>query len=98
MQVQYSLLSCGPLQQSIKAACDDLGVTLIAYSPLALGLLTGAYSLEGAKSGGESKHALFCFLFILLKWVCKCPPAAAGARAYSRRVPRAGVAQRRAQH
>lgn len=25
----------------VKEVCDDLGVVLIAYSPLALGLLTG---------------------------------------------------------
>lgn len=41
-QVQYSLLSVGTDQQDVKAACDDMGITLIAYSPLALGLLTGA--------------------------------------------------------
>lgn len=46
VQVQYSLLSCGPLQRATKAAADDVGATLIAYSPLALGLLAGAYSLE----------------------------------------------------
>lgn len=40
-QVQYSLLSCGAAQSSIKAVADDLGIVLIAYSPLALGLLTG---------------------------------------------------------
>lgn len=40
-QVQYSLLSSGAAQSSTKAVADDLGVVLIAYSPLALGLLTG---------------------------------------------------------
>jgi aryl-alcohol dehydrogenase-like predicted oxidoreductase len=41
LQVQYSLLSSGSAQSSTKAVADDLGVVLIAYSPLALGLLTG---------------------------------------------------------
>ena len=41
LQVQYSLLSCGPQQQEIRAVCQDLGVQLIAYSPLALGMLSG---------------------------------------------------------
>lgn len=41
LQVQYSLLSSGPAQSSTKAAADDLGIVLIAYSPLTLGLLTG---------------------------------------------------------
>lgn len=40
-QVQYSLLSKGPQQQEIKAVCRDLGVQMIAYSPLALGMLSG---------------------------------------------------------
>jgi aryl-alcohol dehydrogenase-like predicted oxidoreductase len=29
------------LPRAFQALCDDLGVTVIAYSPLALGLLTG---------------------------------------------------------
>ena len=40
-QVQFSLLSRGPQQMEMKAVCDDLGIQVIAYSPLALGLLTG---------------------------------------------------------
>jgi len=44
LQVQYSLLSTYPVQQlGLKAVCDELGVQLIAYSPLTLGLLTGKY-------------------------------------------------------
>ena len=43
MQAQYSLVSRGPTQLDIKAACDDLGIKLISYSPLGLGLLTGKY-------------------------------------------------------
>lgn len=41
LQVQYSLLSAGQDQMATKAACEDLGLRLIAYSPLALGMLTG---------------------------------------------------------
>ena len=40
-QIQYSLLSRGPQQQAVRAACQDLGVQMIAYSPLALGMLSG---------------------------------------------------------
>jgi pyridoxine 4-dehydrogenase len=43
-QVQYSLVSRGPLQENVKAACDDLGIAMIAYSPLGLGMLTGRHS------------------------------------------------------
>lgn len=53
-QVQFSLLSRGPDQLAVRAACADLGVGLIAYSPLALGLLSGKYSLDdpGSLPGG----------------------------------------------
>ena len=45
LQVQYSLLSTYPVTQlGLKEICDRLGIQLIAYSPLALGLLTGKYS------------------------------------------------------
>ncbi|MBO3458274.1 aldo/keto reductase [Aetokthonos hydrillicola Thurmond2011] len=48
LQVQYSLLSTYPVTQlGIKEVCDELGIKLIAYSPLALGLLTGKYSEKG---------------------------------------------------
>jgi pyridoxine 4-dehydrogenase len=45
LQVQYSLLSTYPVTQlGLKDVCDELGIKLIAYSPLALGLLTGKYA------------------------------------------------------
>lgn len=48
LQVQYSLLSTYPVTQlGIKDVCDRLGIKLIAYSPLTLGLLTGKYSENG---------------------------------------------------
>ncbi len=48
LQVQYSLLSTYPVTQlGLKERCDELGIELIAYSPLALGLLTGKYSEKG---------------------------------------------------
>ncbi|MCP9929034.1 aldo/keto reductase [Cyanobium sp. CH-040] len=48
LQVQLSLLSPGPIAPGgVAAVCRELGVELIAYSPLALGLL--------ARSGGESR-------------------------------------------
>ncbi len=48
LQVQYSLLSTYPVTQlNLKDLCDELGIKLIAYSPLALGLLTGKYSEQG---------------------------------------------------
>ncbi len=45
LQVQYSLLSTYPVTElGVKDVCDELGIQLIAYSPLALGLLTGKFS------------------------------------------------------
>lgn len=47
LQVQYSLLSMDPVTKlSVKDVCDELGIRLIAYSPLALGLLTGKYTVD----------------------------------------------------
>ncbi|KAK9292257.1 hypothetical protein L1049_020221 [Liquidambar formosana] len=43
-QVQYSLLSTGEDQIEIKSICDSLGIRLISYSPLGLGMLTGKYT------------------------------------------------------
>ncbi|MEH2007834.1 aldo/keto reductase [Nostoc sp.] len=53
LQVQYSLLSTYPVTQlKLKDLCDELGIKLIAYSPLALGLLTGKYSEQGCLPKG----------------------------------------------
>ncbi|MBN3927910.1 aldo/keto reductase [Nostoc sp. NMS4] len=53
LQVQYSLLSTYPVTQlKLKDLCDELDIKLIAYSPLALGLLTGKYSEQGALPKG----------------------------------------------
>lgn len=49
LQVQYSLLSTYPVTElGLKQVCDDLGIRLIAYSPLGLGLLTGKFSENGS--------------------------------------------------
>ncbi len=42
-QVEYSLLQRAPETNGVLEASRDLGVTLIAYSPIAQGLLTGKY-------------------------------------------------------
>lgn len=53
LQVQYSLLSTYPVTElGLKDVCDELGIRLIAYSPLALGLLTGKYQVNGKLPGG----------------------------------------------
>lgn len=50
-QVRYSLLDRAPETNGVLDACRDLGVTLMAYSPLAQGLLAGKYT-PGAKPPG----------------------------------------------
>ena len=43
-QVEYSLLHRQPEVDGVLDACRELGVTLIAYQPLASGALTGKYA------------------------------------------------------
>ena len=50
-QVQYSLLYRQPEVDGVLDACRELGVTLIAYQPLASGALTGKY-LSGPRPIG----------------------------------------------
>jgi aryl-alcohol dehydrogenase-like predicted oxidoreductase len=50
-QVEYSLLHRQPETDGVLDACRELGVTLIAYSPLAGGLLTGKYSPQHRPGG-----------------------------------------------
>lgn len=50
-QVQYSLLHRRPEADGVLDACHELGVTLIAYQPLASGALTGKY-LDGRRPTG----------------------------------------------
>jgi aryl-alcohol dehydrogenase-like predicted oxidoreductase len=50
-QVEYSLLHRKPEVDGVLDACRELGVTLIAYSPLAGGALTGKYSATRRASG-----------------------------------------------
>ena len=43
-QVEYSLLHREPEVDGVLGACRELGVTLVAYMPLAMGALTGKYT------------------------------------------------------
>lgn len=59
LQVQYSLLSTYPVSElGLKEVCDELNIRLIAYSPLALGLLTGKYTDKSDLPKGLRKFAL----------------------------------------
>jgi aryl-alcohol dehydrogenase-like predicted oxidoreductase len=50
-QVEYSLLHRHPEVDGVLDACRELGITLIAYQPLASGALTGKY-LSGSRPTG----------------------------------------------
>ncbi|HEY7350542.1 MAG TPA: aldo/keto reductase [Ktedonobacterales bacterium] len=54
-QVEYSLLHRQPERSGVLAACQELDVRLIAYSPLAKGALTGKYH-DGATVSGIRKR------------------------------------------
>jgi len=50
-QVMYSLAHRAPEVDGVMDACRELGVALIAYSPLGMGALTGKYSAKNKASG-----------------------------------------------
>jgi aryl-alcohol dehydrogenase-like predicted oxidoreductase len=56
-QVEYSLLHRKPEVDGVLDACRELGITLIAYSPLAGGRLTGKYSAQN-RAGGFFRRVL----------------------------------------
>jgi aryl-alcohol dehydrogenase-like predicted oxidoreductase len=45
-QVEYSLLKRGTERSGLLAACRELDVTLVAYYPIASGLLSGRFTPE----------------------------------------------------
>jgi aryl-alcohol dehydrogenase-like predicted oxidoreductase len=50
-QISYSLLNRTPENNGVLACSKALGVTVIAYSPLAMGMLSGKYSEEHPPPG-----------------------------------------------
>jgi aryl-alcohol dehydrogenase-like predicted oxidoreductase len=50
-QISYSLLNRAPERSGLIALCRELGVTVIAYSPLMQGILTGRYTAENPPPG-----------------------------------------------
>ncbi len=50
-QVEYHLLNRSVEKEGLLSLCKQEGIRLIAYSPLAQGLLTGKYSLENPPTG-----------------------------------------------
>lgn len=52
-QIEYSLLERSPERNGIIAACRELGVRVIAYSPIAKGVLTGKYTPDNRPPGAR---------------------------------------------
>jgi len=57
-QVHYSLLNRAVEKNGLLGRCTELGVRLIAYSPLELGLLTGKYGPENPPPGNRAVRYL----------------------------------------
>jgi aryl-alcohol dehydrogenase-like predicted oxidoreductase len=55
-QVEYSLLDRRVEQNGLLKQCQEMGVTLIAYSPLAMGMLTGKYTPENPPQGFRARR------------------------------------------
>jgi aryl-alcohol dehydrogenase-like predicted oxidoreductase len=53
-QVEYNLLNRAVEKNGLLARCQELGIRLIAYSPLAMGLLSGKYNPENPPPGMRS--------------------------------------------
>jgi aryl-alcohol dehydrogenase-like predicted oxidoreductase len=60
-QVEYSLLDRSPETSGLKAFMEAEGIALMAYSPLAMGWLTGKYTLEAPPKGAyrSQKYARY---------------------------------------
>lgn len=58
-QVHYSLLHRAPEVDGVLDACRELGVTLLAYSPLEQGLLCGTYDTEMRPPAPRSEATWF---------------------------------------
>ncbi len=54
-QVKYNLIEREVEHNGLLQACRDLGVTLIAYSPLAMGVLTGRYTAQTPPPGTRGR-------------------------------------------
>jgi aryl-alcohol dehydrogenase-like predicted oxidoreductase len=52
-QVHYSLLHRDPETNGVLQLCRDLNITLLAYSPLEMGILTGKYTPDNPPSGSR---------------------------------------------
>jgi aryl-alcohol dehydrogenase-like predicted oxidoreductase len=55
-QVKFSLLDRGPMREGLLDAARDLGVTIVAWGPLAKGVLSGKYSADRRPAGMRGRR------------------------------------------
>ncbi len=55
-QVEFSLLNRRAEKSGLLSQCRELGMTVIAYSPLAMGLLTGKYTPDNPPQGLRNRR------------------------------------------
>jgi pyridoxine 4-dehydrogenase len=60
-QIQLSLLYRFPIDNGLLETCNELGVKVLSYSPLALGFLTGKYDRNNVPNGPRQKIAKTLF-------------------------------------
>ncbi len=58
LQNEYSMWTRGPETNGIFAACEELGIGLVAYSPLGKGFLTGAMSKDSKLEDTDFRKGL----------------------------------------
>ncbi len=58
LQNEYSLWTRGPETNGILEACEELGIALVAYSPLGKGFLTGAMNKDTKLGEGDFRKLL----------------------------------------
>ncbi|KAI8139055.1 NADP-dependent oxidoreductase domain-containing protein [Fennellomyces sp. T-0311] len=55
-QVSYSLVRTIPEKSGLIKLCHDLGIAILAYSPIGMGLLTGKFGVEGPFPEGRKER------------------------------------------
>lgn len=61
-QIEYSLIHRQPESNGLIDTCRELGVTVIAYSPMGMGMLTGKYTPDHPPTGSRSRRYSKSFL------------------------------------
>ncbi len=88
LQNEYSLWTRGPETNGILKACEELGIGLVAYSPLGKGFLTGAMNKDTKIGEGDFRKALPRFTPEALEKTRRWSICSHASRVKNRRRPR----------